>query len=99
MAAPTTPDRQGVEGVARGSSSVATVAGTAAGFAASTFGLAWPWLAALVLAVIGLVTGRKRLLLLVALGLAGGSLLYFGLGLAISLFETPATGSGSGAAR
>lgn len=70
--------------------------GVVAGFGISTFGLAWPWVAAVVLVVISLAVKKKRILFLLAAGVGAGALLYVGLGLMMNLFDAPSAGTGSG---
>ena len=76
---------------------VPAVIGAGIAVVLSEFGLALPWLAFVLVAIVGLALRMNRVLLLVAAGIAAGALLYIGLALAMNLFDSPSSGSGSGA--
>ena len=69
--------------------------GLVVGVGLSSLGLVWPWVVSVGLAVIGLgLRQRYAVLLWVALGIAGGALIYIVLGLVLSQFGEPTSGSG-----
>ena len=69
--------------------------GLVVGVGLSSLGLVWPWVVSVGLAAIGLgLRQRYAVLLWVALGTAGGALIYIILGLALSQFGAPSSGSG-----
>lgn len=75
---------------------VAVIMGLVAGFAFSSFGMILPWLAALVVAVVGWALEKNRVLLYLAIGLATGGAVFLAVGLGWNLFDAPASGSGQG---
>lgn len=69
--------------------------GLGIGFALSVFGLAWPWLAAAVVAGLGLSVRRRfPHLLWFAAGLSGGAMAYLVLGLLTATLGQPSSASG-----
>jgi hypothetical protein len=71
--------------------------GAVIGFLMSILGPLWPLLVAFGLLGLGRVTRRhRRVLAWLALGLAVGAVAYIVLGLAQTLIDAPASGSGAG---